>query len=222
MRAKLEQGINPSGREKNRRIQIQTLQNFSGIDVCVLDRFKQADRDAGRDHRSRLHKIAWLRGRSRPNQALSVNLLSQNVKKALPTIINNKLGGKMDFQVKLFNWQDQGNHLIILARGVIDSEAFRLLFEEIEAATRDLSECKVLIDLSDSACRIECAEIQGLVARLSLNGWPLNNKVAFVSASDIADYHRLFFLRTELAAHHLAVGVFRNSKVAIDWLAGIM
>jgi len=128
----------------------------------------------------------------------------------------------MDFQVKLFNWQDQGNHLIILARGVIDSEAFRLLFEEIEAATRDLSECKVLIDLSDSACRIECAEIQGLVARLSLNGWPLNNKVAFVSASDIADYHRLFFLRTELAAHHLAVGVFRNSKVAIDWLAGIM
>jgi hypothetical protein len=148
--------------------------------------------------------------------------LSQNVKKALPTIINNKLGGKMDFQGKLFNWQDQGNHLIILARGVIDSEAFRLLFEEIEAATRDLSECKVLIDLSDSACRIECAEIQGLVARLSLNGWSLNNKVAFVSASDIADYHRLFFLRTELAAHHLAVGVFRNSKVAIDWLAGIM
>jgi hypothetical protein len=129
---------------------------------------------------------------------------------------------KMDFQVKMFNWPDQGNHLIILPRGVIDSEAFRLLFEEIDAATRDLSECKVLIDLSDSAYQIECAEIQGLVARLPLGDWPRNNRVAFVSASDIADYHRLVFLRTELAAHHLAVGVFRNSKVAIDWLAGTM
>jgi len=33
----------------------------------------------------------------------------------------------MDFQVKLLNWQDQGNHLIVLTRGVIDAEAFRLL-----------------------------------------------------------------------------------------------
>lgn len=128
----------------------------------------------------------------------------------------------MDFQVKLFNWQDHGNHLIILTRGVLDSGAFRLLFAEIEAATQHLSECKVLVDLSDSTCQIESAEIQGLVARLPLSRWPQNNKVAFVSASDIADYHRLFFLRTELAAQQLAVGVFRNSKVAIDWLAGMI
>jgi hypothetical protein len=127
----------------------------------------------------------------------------------------------MDFQVKLFNWQDQGNHLIVLARGVVDTEAFRLLFDEIEAATQHLSQCKVLVDLSDSACQIECAQIQGLVARLPLARWPQNNKLAFVSASDIADYHRLFFLRTELALHHLAVGVFRDSKIAIDWLAGM-
>jgi hypothetical protein len=127
----------------------------------------------------------------------------------------------MDFQVKLFNWQDQGNHLIVLARGVVDTEAFRLLFDEIEAATQHLSQCKVLVDLSDSACQIECAQIQGLVARLPLARWPQNNKLAFVSASDVADYHRLFFLRTELALHHLAVGVFRDSKIAIDWLAGM-
>ncbi|HEX5607307.1 MAG TPA: hypothetical protein VFY96_12370 [Candidatus Binatia bacterium] len=128
----------------------------------------------------------------------------------------------MNFQVKLFNWQDQGNHLIILGRGVLDSGAFRLLFDEIEAATQHLGECKVLVDLSDSACQIESSEIQGLVARLPLGCWPRNNKVAFVSASDIADYHRLFFLRTELAARDLAVGVFRNSKLAIDWLAGMI
>jgi hypothetical protein len=127
----------------------------------------------------------------------------------------------MDFQVKLFNWQDQGNHLIVLARGVMNTEAFRLLFDEIEAATQHLSQCKVLVDLSDSTYQIECAEIQGLVTRLRLERWPSNNKIAFVSTSDIADFHRLFFLRTELAAHRLPVGVFRNSQIAIDWLAGV-
>jgi len=127
----------------------------------------------------------------------------------------------MDFQVKLFNWQDEGNHLIVLARGVMETEAFRSLFDEIEAATRYLSECKVLVDLSDSTYQIESAEIQGLVSRLRLDRWPCNNKIAFVSTSENVDYHRLFFLRTELAAHGLRVGVFRNSKIAIDWLAGI-
>jgi len=128
----------------------------------------------------------------------------------------------MDFQVKLFNWQDQGNHLIILAHGVIDSGAFKLLFDEIEAATQHLSECKVLIDLSDSRCQIESTEIQELVARLRLDRWACKNKLAFVAASETADYHRLFFLRIELAAHRFPVGVFRSSKIAIDWLAGII
>jgi len=128
----------------------------------------------------------------------------------------------MDFQVKLFNWQDQGNHLIILARGIMDSGAFRLLFDEIEAATQHLRECKVLVDLSDSTCQIDGTEIQALAARLPLRDWPRDKKIAFVSALDISDYHRLFFLRTELAAQRLVVGVFRNSKLAIDWLAGII
>jgi hypothetical protein len=142
-------------------------------------------------------------------------------RKTFPKSLSASWEGKMEFQVKLFNWQDQGNHLIVLARGVVDTEAFGLLFDEIEAATEHLSQCKVLVDLSDSAYQIECAQIQGLVARLPLARWPRNNKLAFVSASDIADYHRLFFLRTELAVHHLTVGVFRDSKLAIDWLAGM-
>jgi hypothetical protein len=127
----------------------------------------------------------------------------------------------MEFQVKLFNWQDQGNHLIILTHGGMDSGGFRLLFDEIEAATQHLSACKVLVDLSDSAYHLDGADIQTLVARLPLNQWNRENKIAFVSAPEIADYHRLFFLRTELEARHLVVGVFRNSKVAIDWLAGM-
>jgi hypothetical protein len=128
----------------------------------------------------------------------------------------------MDFQVKLFNWQDQGNHLIILGRGVIDSGAFESLFDKIEAATQHLNECKVLIDLSDGRCQIESTEIEELVARLRLDHWACKNKLAFVAASEAADYHRLFFLRIELATHRLSVGVFRSSKIAIDWLAGMI
>ena len=128
----------------------------------------------------------------------------------------------MDFQVKLFNWQDQGNHLIILSRGAMDSGAFGLLFDKIEATTRHLNECKVLVDLSDSTYQLGDAEIQTLVARLPLRSWPQDKKIAFVSGLDISDYHRLFFLRTELATQRLVVGVFRDSKVAIDWLAGMV
>ncbi|HEY7220245.1 MAG TPA: hypothetical protein VH985_17810 [Candidatus Binatia bacterium] len=128
----------------------------------------------------------------------------------------------MDFQVKLFNWQDQGNHLIILARGVMENPAFRDLFDKIQTATQDLRECKILVDLSDSTYQITGAEIAALVASLPLDRWPPGNKVAFVSASEISDYHRLLYLRTELVARGLLIEVFRNAKVAIDWLAGML
>ena len=127
----------------------------------------------------------------------------------------------MEFQVKLFNWQDQGNHLIILTRGGMDSGAFKRLFDEIEVATQDLSACKVLVDLSDSTFDLDGPDIQTLVARLPLGHWRSHSKIAFVSGPEIADYHRLFFLRTELVARHLVADVFRNPKVAIDWLAGM-
>jgi hypothetical protein len=130
-------------------------------------------------------------------------------------------GVTMDFQVKLYNWQDQGNHLIILARGAMDRNAFRQLFGEIETATQHLSECKVLVDLSDSTCEIDGAEIEALVAELPFARWPRGNKVAFVSALELSDFHRLYFLRIALVGRGLIVGVFRDTRLAIDWLAGM-
>jgi hypothetical protein len=126
----------------------------------------------------------------------------------------------VNFQAKLFSWQDQGNHLIILARGAIDWPAFRRLFGEIETATQHLSECKVLVDLSDSTCRVEAPEIDVFVSGLPLDRWPRGNKVAFVSGLDLSDFHRLCFLRIALVGRGLTMGVFRDFKVAIDWLAG--
>ena len=78
----------------------------------------------------------------------------------------------MDFKIKLFNWQDKGNHLIILAHGAMDRAAFMQLFDEIETATQDLSECKVIVDLSDSTYEIDGIEIEALVVGLPLDRWP--------------------------------------------------
>ena len=125
----------------------------------------------------------------------------------------------MDFQIKLFNWQDAGNHLIFLTRGSMDAAAFRQLFAEIEKATLGLQECKLLVDLSDSTYQIAPTEIEELAAATQLTRWPRTNRVAIVSTPKIADYRRLYLLRTELAARGLAVKIFRYSRIAIDWLA---
>lgn len=125
----------------------------------------------------------------------------------------------MNFQIKLFSWQDVGNHLIILARGPMDAAAFTRLFHDIKATTQNLSECKVLVDLSDSTYQVDGTEIEALAAALQANHWPRGNRIAIVSTVETAGYHRLYFLRTELIARGLAIEIFRNSRVALDWLA---
>ena len=128
----------------------------------------------------------------------------------------------MEFQAKLFSWQDTGNHLIIVARGPMDAPALTRLFDDIRAETESLIDCKILVDLSDSACDIDVGEIVKFVAALSLESWPPGNKIAFVSPPEISSYHRLYFLRTALAGEGLLVGVFRKTNLAIDWLADLV
>src|SRR5688500_17983953 len=128
----------------------------------------------------------------------------------------------MEFQAKVFNWQDTGNHMIVLVRGAMDGHAFARLFGKIRVQTQNLSECKVLVDLSDSTCEIDGEQIETLIAGLPLDTWPEGNRLAFVSAPATSRYHRLYVLRTALAGRGIVVGVFRNSIVAIDWLAGLI
>jgi hypothetical protein len=128
----------------------------------------------------------------------------------------------MTFQVKLFSWEDQGNHLIILVRGAMDRAAYRQLFAEIEKVTQPLSECKVLVEFSESTCEMSGGEIEALVAGLPLDRLSRGNKIAFISGPDISAYHRLYFLRIALVARGLTVGVFHDTKIAIDWLATVI
>jgi hypothetical protein len=72
--------------------------------------------------------------------------------------------------------------------------------------------------LSDSTYQIDPTEIAELAAAIQATRWPRTKRIAIVSTLEIADYHRLYFLRTELAARGLAVEIFRHSRVAINWL----
>jgi hypothetical protein len=126
----------------------------------------------------------------------------------------------MEFQAKLLRWPDSGNHLIVFARGAKNGPAFARLFDEICVKTKILSECKVLVDLSDSTCEIDGWQIETLVAGLPLDSWPKGNRLAFVAAPQTSSYHRLYLLRSALAARGLVVEVFGDYTAAIDWLAG--
>jgi len=148
--------------------------------------------------------------------------MSQKVKKTLRAILTYCLEVNMNFQVKVFNWQDQGNHVVVLARGCMAEACFRELFDQIEKATQGLNRCKVLVDLSDSTYAINTLELEGLVTGLLLDWWEPANRIAFVSAPDSANYHRLYFLRTGLVDRGLSDAIFHNPKIAIDWLAGVM
>ena len=127
----------------------------------------------------------------------------------------------MEFTAKLFGWQGTGNLLIVLARGAMNAPDFTGLFRNVRAETQSLSQCKVLIDLTDSTYEIGREEIERLVAGLALDGWAERNKIAFVSTPEIIHYHRLYFLHSALAGRGLMVGVFRDTKVAVDWLTSI-
>jgi hypothetical protein len=126
----------------------------------------------------------------------------------------------MDFQIKLFCWQDQGNHLIIIARGIMDISAYRSLLAEIAARTGPLDECKVLVDLSDSVSKLEASKFDALVGEFANDSWPAGNRVAFVSGKSPEEYHQAYLIRIAMCARGIKAGVFRDAKVAIDWLAG--
>jgi hypothetical protein len=126
----------------------------------------------------------------------------------------------MDFQIKLFSLQDQGNLLIIIARGVLDVSAYRRLLEAIVARTRPLDGCKVLVDLSDCVSKLDANKFDALVGEFAADYWPAGNKVAFVSGNDAVDYHQVYLIRIAMSARGVKAGAFRDGKLAIDWLAG--
>ena len=126
----------------------------------------------------------------------------------------------MNFQVKLFSWSDTGNHLIIIARGMLNKGAFSQVFDQIISTTQPLSECKVLVDLTEASCTLEVGEIDEMIKQLPCEAWPEGNKLALVSGAERDDHYQLYLVRAGLTSRGIVAAAFRDSKMAIDWLAG--
>lgn len=128
----------------------------------------------------------------------------------------------MDFQIKLFSWPDRGNHLIMITRGVIDIKGFEQIFREVVTATQPLRDCKIVIDLQDTTCNLESADIQAFVDGMGPELWASTSKVAVVAPPEIDQYDQLLMLTSGLAKRGLKIAVFYDSKPAVTWLADTM
>jgi hypothetical protein len=125
----------------------------------------------------------------------------------------------MDLQVKVFSWPDRGNHLIMIIRGVMDLGGFEQVAQEVARASQSLQDCKVLIDLQDTACSLETKDLQTFVNGLKPDLWPSTNKVAVVSPREIEQYEQLLMLTSGLSKRGFSSAVFYDSAAAVSWLA---
>jgi len=107
----------------------------------------------------------------------------------------------------------------MITRGVIDIKGFEQIFREVVTATQPLRDCKIVIDLQDTTCNLESADIQAFVDGAQPDLWSSTNKVAIVAPREIDQYDRLFALSSDLAKRGLRIAVFYESKPAVTWLA---
>jgi hypothetical protein len=157
---------------------------------------------------------------SRLQPAAGVNHVSPNVKtRGLQGFTFPRFDKLMDFQIKLFSWPDRGNHLIMITRGIIDIKGFEQIFREVVTATQPLLDCKVVVDLQDTTCNLESAEVQAFVDGMAPELWPATKKVAIVAPQEIDQYNQLVTLTSGLSKRGLKIAVFYDSKLAVTWLA---
>jgi hypothetical protein len=126
----------------------------------------------------------------------------------------------MKIQTKLLRWPDKGNHIILIAQGVLDERGFEQILAEVNAVAMPQLHCKVLIDLTEAHCTASQGEIDLLLREPRPDLWLLKEcKTALVSSRDKDQYDRLSAVSNSLEAHGIRVAVFRESKAAVVWLA---
>jgi len=126
----------------------------------------------------------------------------------------------MNHQLKLFYWQNNGNCLVIVARGLINRDSFLRLMDEVVDLTRPLNPCKILIDVQDTTCDLGLDELVDLKCALASFPWTdgSNLKLALVTPRHQEQFGLLRLLRLPNSALGVDVGVFYEEKRANDWL----
>jgi hypothetical protein len=125
----------------------------------------------------------------------------------------------MNLKIKLLQLPARGNHLIVIASGIIDPAALEQIFHQVEEETQALRDCKILIDLDTADLRIEPVDLHGAFETLAANLSHRSIKMALVSSPG-TDADRLDLLRASLCRAGLTVALFDNTRSAVGWLSG--
>lgn len=125
----------------------------------------------------------------------------------------------MDLKIKLLEWPDGGNYLIVITRGLINGEGFERIFGKVAETSQGLLNCKFLIDLEEATLTPEPLDIHLLVNGLGADLRRHNSKVALVSSTGTDDSARLRALSDSLRNLGLQIAVFDDARGAVAWLS---
>jgi len=126
----------------------------------------------------------------------------------------------MDLEIKFFHCPDSGkDRLTVIARGVIDAEGMKQILSDIAGRTQQLFDGEVLIDLRNATCSLNTVNIYAIANELKQNLWPLENKVALVSARDIEQYDQILLLSSCVSSRDFKVAAFYDLDRALQWLS---
>ena len=124
----------------------------------------------------------------------------------------------MNYQIKVFHWPERGSHVILIARGFIDTEGFRQIFQKIKGMTEMFADCKVLIDLVDTQPALDPTGIKALVSEFRSDDWPSASRIAMVSPSQRQQHNQVLMLAASLSNRGYKSAAFYDSKSAVTWL----
>jgi hypothetical protein len=125
----------------------------------------------------------------------------------------------MQLQTKIFSWPEKGNHVIIIARGVIQTAGLERILHETASATKLLPYSPVLIDPVDAMHSFTAADIKDFVDGFEPPPWLYSNSIALVSAPEVRQLNKLSTLSFCLSNRGLKIATFADCKAAIRWLA---
>ena len=126
----------------------------------------------------------------------------------------------LDFQIKVLEWPQERNFVIVIVRGSLDTWGVEAIFREISERTRSLAHYRVLIDLVDAALyRLEPLQVRAYVNELTPDWRAHARQIALVSPSGWLEHQKLQMLAATLFEAVSRVMVFRDSQAATAWLS---
>jgi hypothetical protein len=126
----------------------------------------------------------------------------------------------MDLEIKFLRRPDsEKDRLNVIARGVIDAEALKQILSDIAERTQHPFDGEVLVDLRNGTCSLKTGTIYAIANELKANLWPLENKVAMVSARDIEQYDQILLLSSCVSNRGFKLAAFYDLDRALQWLS---